>query len=392
MGPMSVQEMVGRLNLKKVVDDELTLAYLTFKCGQYLTSGSGGRKVIGQELLQNPQALFWYIRLQFRETRRTAVGMKALRFARGEDVALEMLTFSNSSHDENPAGPPFSAYGVNAECGELEGVQDIAYLVSDHCVLLNLASNNLEEANLVANKSMLQNSPLSVLSLGGNSFTNCTTVCSCSPSTLLSLDLSFTEGLQFPPNCFQSQFQLMRLVLDGCGITSTVLTAPGFDNVSIFKHLYCLEELSLKENELEGVPALRGLFYFSFSDMEALQSDISLSAFGALELGPRLRHVWVADNPICEVSSVLSQVVGMLSKSISSLHMVDEQRVGAAPASSASAMSDASVRSRLLASRAEAGRYGDALAGALGGPSGLDNMEREFLAALKGEKDNSVVS
>ena len=166
------------------------------------------------------------------------------------------------------------------------------------------------------------------------------------------LDLSYTESLpealRSVPSSFAACPQLVRLVLDGCGLESSA---------GLFTKLSALRELSLKENLFESVDSLRGL--------ECLASS--------------LESLCLADNPVMEVSTQAAEIRALLVQ-MPRFVLLDDKHVREAQPTQGH---------KVVLSRAHASP-----SSAIGGMdgSGLDQMEQEYLSALKGEKDTSVVS
>jgi len=201
-------------------------------------------------------------------------------------------------------------------------------------------------------------------------------------SSLLVLDLSYCT-LSFSHLCFYPLVNLRKLTMDGCGISDTLVVAAtstdddgdGDDDASttigyfdsIFSGLINMQELSLKENELGSSSSLRGLGYYSLPCVDS-----------------KLHSVWIDDNPLCESSKTLTSSVSMLISAITSLVSVNDKNYR----TTATATVDVVAVLRKGDQRIDrsSGGYGS------GSGSGLDSMEKEYLAALKGERETTVVA
>lgn len=181
-------------------------------------------------------------------------------------------------------------------------------------------------------------------------------------SSLVVLDLSFTEnfiiGQGFTSDSCKS---LRRLVLDGCSLEST-LTADG--PMSIFLGLSSLSELSLRENNLSSYESLNGL--------HALHNTLA--------------HLCLEDNPVMEIAAQRSHVEQQLSQHMHRLSTLDKKRLltGNAPED----LNEMQMGSPVVLKRMDGGSH--AISGLSG--VGLDQLEREYLAALNNERDTNVVS
>ena len=185
--------------------------------------------------------------------------------------------------------------------------------------------------------------------------------------SLLSLDLSYSESLELVAGSFLLLVNLRRLNLDGCNIADTssdisiVQRSDSPDppvSKSIFLGLVRLTDLSLNENNLSDVQSLTGLVAF-FSMPYC-----------------RLQRLSITDNEDLPYSAYSSYVAA----AVKTLLFVDNM---------CTANHIVSAFPVVPGSRGAAETVGHA--GFLD-EKGLDSMEREFLMALKNEKDVTVVS
>ena len=241
---------------------------------------------------------------------------------------------------------------------------------------LNIANNGIKD-NTFACLHMLESSYLMFLHAGGNDpgvnfiklISNCT--------QLIILDLSYTENL-----CISSVIgmicpQLIRLVLDGCSLQSTLLPTPedhsNDETSSIFYGLVQLKELSLKENLFKDVESLKGLSFFSFQNK---YTDI---------LVPTLTTVSLVDNPLMEVTSTRKDMETFIFKELPFLTHLNDKSMDSYIGASGIAIPSGDL-SKILK------RDGGGGSVAVGGQEGFENMDKEYLAALKGERDVTIVS
>jgi hypothetical protein len=290
------------------------------------------------------------------------------------------------------------SHKLNTPCSvsaESQGLDNLSWL-DDYVtnkqfllVALSVSSNELTERALCESK-IRSSECLAQLNIGGNQFHNISELTRFLPSSLLILDLSFTEGLQFSVGAFLSCPQLQQLCLDGCGIETTVF--PPSDAVSkvaeephiswagsslakaceasIFYGLIGLVNLSLKENLLETVESFRGLSYFT--------QQFMWDEYKA-EKPCKIRNISIADNPVCETSAEHKKLTAWIVATLPSVQRIDDKAV---KHTTAAAVDHTSAQYR--AARAQQAT--------LSGAGVTDTMEREFAAALKGEKDVAVVS
>lgn len=204
-------------------------------------------------------------------------------------VALKLL-FSEYKKQLNKNSNIFD-YSIIAECAglsdlsiikELENLKiNSSNIMISRLRILNIASNSLTNNIISTIPNWLSTQPLGYLNIGGNGWNSMTSISSSNklPSCLVVLDLSYTESIIFEPGCFLYVPQLLRLVLDGCNIKTTVPNniekislEPSSNNIitvqqgifsSIFYGLVSLQELSLKENCLTGSYFYKNLIYFN---------------------------------------------------------------------------------------------------------------------------------
>jgi len=275
-------------------------------------------------------------------------------------------------------------YSINAECISLEalGIFNRAFNGFQQATLIGLnVSNNQISAQSIQDSHLSLSAILSFSAGGNPSITNSlSTLCSNLPMHLLVLDLSFTNNLVIAPGTFLSCFQLVKLVLDGCDISSTTIDASDDDGRScavssmvvgkqcrgsVFYGLVSLRELSLKENQISSVEALRGLSFFNHP---LNWGDATMSSLRALIA------IHLADNPIHDISSTAKAALEFLQSAIPSLETIDgKPLMNHRQQNSNSTFRPSSV---LPADVREVS----------------DAMEAEFLSAIRGEKDVSIVS
>jgi hypothetical protein len=271
-------------------------------------------------------------------------------------------------------------------------------------IALNVQSNEIPEHEL----SQLRRLPhLMQLSIGGNRFSSITSSSTAYlPSSLLVLDLSFTEGLVFSPGIFVACPQLLQLTIDGCGIVSTTFDEENFEfdsasplrgcegtklaaacRQSIFYGLVNLVNLSMRENAVETTEGFEGLAFFAAQAMHTelltVAPDLTASDSGAAVLPScALTHVCVAENPAFETSSELKKFSSWVAATLPSVRTIDHKVLPGHAAPLTNVVDHTSVEYRAARSQQAT----------LSGAGVTDNMEREFTAALRGEKDVATVS
>ena len=119
-------------------------------------------------------------------------------------------------------------------------------------------------------------------------------------------------------------------------------------------------------------------------------STVSSQPPTLLELPPStLKLLFLRDNPVHSSLSLRRTLKPLLVQRIPSINHLDDEALRPSVSSNPTT-SDRDINRQLLRRR-EADDQRTDLTGPLG-PGGLDSMEREYLAALKGEKDNTVIS
>ena len=299
---------------------------------------------------------------------------------------LEELKQDLTVTDTDTQAPLFMV--TSESSGSPELLTSLSSIFSNHMHQLkglNIANNGVED-EVLATLCILKSPHLVSLSAGGNFIEQNFAISISHCSHLVILDLSFTENLVISSALGTVCPRLLRLVLDGCSVKSTVVESSssssssssyppeevtGTNESSIFYGLVQLEELSLKENLLEDVASLRGLSFFGF---EGKYRDI---------LAPTLKSLWLTDNPLMEVTAMRK---GMEEYVMSTLPFVSELNGMGMDSYNGGKVVIAGDLSGVLQ------RDGDGGSRAVGGQEGFENMDKEYLAALKGERDVTVVS
>ena len=279
-------------------------------------------------------------------------------------------------------------YSIIAENAEIEDLSSLLNLLGTACPPplllrdLNVTGNNIAT---LAPDTFALHSCINNIHLGGNPFQNFSPLAAIFPTTLVALDLSFTEGLVLERCCFVLCPQLIRLCLDGCELNSTMHDEIQGDNQqpstrSIFYGLVQLNLLSLKENNLENPASLDGLQFFAFTDL-----DEDTSRF----VPQSLEYLHIEDNPVSESQSALRATRSALVATIQSLKYINNETTTKKAVSSFDAIGSATRRKRDVLDVSSG--VGNSLFSG-GNENGLDAMEKEYLSALKGERDVSVVA
>jgi len=146
-------------------------------------------------------------------------------------------------------------------------------------------------------------------------------------------------------------------VLDDCSLSSTTTSDQ---QQSLFLGLSRLRELSLRENNLESVESLGGL----------------------LSLHGSLLSLSLEDNPCVDTAAGLERVKELALAHLPLLATLDRKPLRAPGPSDSS---PGVVLTRVEGGSSSVGGLGE-------GKGGLDQMEKEYLAALKQERDTTVVS
>jgi hypothetical protein len=306
---------------------------------------------------------------------------------------------------------PFSSSEQTAKVAlvsEATGLQNFTWLArfegGPPVVALNVQTNEIPEHEL----NQLRRLPhLVQLSIGGNRFSSITSSCAASlPSSLLVLDLSFTEGLVFSPGIFVACPQLLQLTIDGCGIVSTAFDEESFEfdsasplqgcegtnlaaacRQSIFYGLVNLVNLSMRENAVETTEGFEGLAFFAaqaiHTELLTVAPDLAPGDSGAAVLPScALTHISVAENPAFETSSELKKFTSWVAATLPSVRTIDHKLLPGHAAPVTSVVDHTSPEYRAACSQQAT----------LSGAGVTDNMEQEFAAALRGEKDVAIVS
>lgn len=271
--------------------------------------------------------------------------------------------------------------------------------------VLNLQSNQVTEDE-IRKSHLYKLTHLIQLSLGANQLPLLGgALLSSFPSSLLILDLSYTENLKFASGAFLSCPQLLQLTIDGCGITSTTHDEAGFAfedgspllgcegtslglacQQSIFFGLVSLMNLSMKENAVETARGFEGLAYFAaqsiHAELRAISPELARANDGSALPSCTLTNLSVAENSLFESSAEQRAFSAWVATTLPSVRTIDG-KVQPAYASPTAAIVDRTS----AAYRAQRSQQAT-----LSGAGITDNMEREFTAALRGEKDVSVVS
>jgi hypothetical protein len=130
---------------------------------------------------------------------------------------------------------------------------------------------------------------------------------------------------------------------------------------SIFSGLISLRELSLRENQLMSA-SLRGLLYFALGPVDS-----------------KLTKLWIDDNPLCGSQKALRACSEALIKSIPSLSSINDKDY----------LHSTNVVDVVAILRNGQQRISNV---DTGNDKGFANMEKEYLSALRGERENTVVS
>lgn len=365
-------------NERRILGEREEMLFEALNARSALKNQDGVKVVDIENLQQNAQAHFWVLKYSARECIDCSLAMSVLR---GDDGVLPHIDLADATGNSFECGN----FALNAECAELQNLDPIVpFLMGNstkgQCVILNISNNSIPTEEFLDKQTFIRQSSLQALSIGGNPIPELSIISNLLPQSLVCLDLSYCDGISVNKGSFHSLFQILRLILDGCGISSTSTSADG---ASIFSGLVSLEELSLKENNLESKTSLQGLKYFGFAGFVPLSEDIAMTFFGSIDYSLRpscLKHLHIAENPLCETSALHKETVAQLLLDIPSLETLDEKPLRSRESTGVP---------QVQLTRADTGRS-SAMVGI--SAAGLDNMEQEYLAALKGEKDSSVIS
>ena len=202
------------------------------------------------------------------------------------------------------------------------------------------------------------------------------------PPSLLVLDLSYCAGVEgrelaLCAGCFLGCPQLVRLVLDGCGLTSTMCHSVIVDSatqqhsaLSVFFGLVCLQELSLIDNQI-------------CSDNTMLAGIVPPTPAG-VGLLSALKHLAIIGNPCTDTAAEYATLKHALYAGLPALVDIDGY-----PCELVVKATDATIASK------NRGSSTHGITTSINSNTSSDlNLanEKEFLCALKGEKDHTVVA
>lgn len=337
-----------------------------------------------------------------------------------ECVGLENLEFLSTILDSDVKSIQQSIIGLNLSSNGLGDTVWQQYQSSSAASEGN--NNNNDHADGKQKNPLRSLSRLGYLLIGGNSnLYNVAALTSCLPMSLRVLDLSYSEGLTLSRMYFAYLPHLLRLSLDGCGLSDTCLPAPQSANGtssedansgserSFFDGLVNLRELSLKENTFETLESLYGLLWFGRNVASASSKTQSQSqSQSQTPLQPRqsirkptLERLWLGENEVTRESESRRRICELLGGRIETLQSIDSDILKEENADGgmlAGSVGKTTVYDVLAMNAVRGvGREDhviddiNARAGGLTG-GGLDNMEKEYLAALKGERDLAVVA
>lgn len=338
------------------------------------------------------------------------IGSALMLYQKGEEEAIDTIFYGlDVTKDEEISIPDIDTIEeknllLNGDCAGISSLEPffaelrpkVSKFARFGLVLSNNQINDTQFSSVLRDSCVLMTtgSKLTYLSLAGNGITDITSVLgthlgeiqeegedivtrlqnSISLNMLLVLDLSYIEDLNFGQQCppFMGSPLLRRLVLDGCGLSSTVLgeSLINVDAVigeeegkSVFTHsaltcslffgLVSLQELSLNENPLNDVTSLAGLLYFRNAKLQ----DLSLK-----------------DTPLRETTALSLQVNSELSTKIvgATLQSIDGKNI---------------ITSAKLATDVKLSHVSVGISSAEN-----DNADKEFTQALKGEQDTTIVA
>jgi hypothetical protein len=270
-------------------------------------------------------------------------------------------------------------YGINISCKEdLTDISILEPFLGDKMIYLNL-SNSPVSVESMQKCTILQECLLQHLIISGTGI-DMSAVMPCLPSCLLTLDLSYTEGFAFTPGMFMNCPQLIQLCLDGCGICSTVFPpmegagdlSPDEQHTSVtsvFFGLACLVYMSIKENYIARSDDLRGFEYFL---VQTRYDDAPVNGTSESLTELKLSRVDIAENPLCEITTELIASHAVLVSSVPTLRRIDAKQLNVSLDSQGVVFVPSSVA---------------------GSGVGISTaMEKEFDAALRGDRENTVIA
>ena len=250
--------------------------------------------------------------------------------------------------------------------------------VNSYIIGINLGNNLIELFDDQPVISFFSSPNLLYIHLGGNQISSLHFLSNnLNGSNLLILDLSYTENLTIEHNSFVTLPRLTKLILDGCNISQTLIKLENSSS-SIFTGLINLHHLSLKDNYLDSLESLIGITYFSYSN---LGFEYKLLPNHSDIFPPCLRSISLKDNPYNCNDKLKLEIHNILASAIPTLQDIDGNIFNKPD------MHISIDLSKIL--KREVGA--SANIGGLQG-KGLDNMEIEYLAALKNEKDFTIIS
>jgi hypothetical protein len=235
---------------------------------------------------------------------------------------------------------------------------------------LSLESEVTSTEQIDENASTLRSASASMISLFWMRYLSNTRM-----SSIVVLDLSYIENLQIGTLPFLTMPLMRKLVLDGCGISTCTIesnTEARSPLNSIFFGLLSLEELSLAENLLEETSAIDGLSFFG-----------SICEYQTEEISPEnnLKRLNLSENPFRVGTNALKlEVDCLVIELIPGLEELDGRKLHS-QTEDVSQLSVGRIANNDIAAGFTPGGAGD-----------LDIADKEFLAALRGEKDVSVVA
>ena len=324
-------------------------------------------------------------------------------------------------------------------------------LNDDSFLTINNGSNDNSDKNYDiddVDHKVKKLSKISKLSIGGNPITSLlninTSIANSAylPRFLLELDCSYCYEVEIVSGSFLSLPQLKRLILDGCGLHSTfsasehdedsVLVKEGHEQQSgeqpedasnndnnnsirkmalkycesnensIFAGLIQLEYLSLKENNLINLEDMKGLKYFFrfntllslyIEDNEVCQDKSSLDALESFLCTTTTTTTTTATTTTTTTTATTinsnsndSSKGRDISIGLSSLQCIDNRLVNESKIVAKNKI--AQGISHIQLHRDNGGNNSNDIRSA----GDVDVLEQDYLAALKGEQDSTVVS
>lgn len=319
-----------------------------------------------------------------------------LEYSKGEDVSGDFRVIECSSENDiitflivNEEATERTSVVLVAECigiNSMSAIDEALCTISDAVVIacrsltgLNMSSNQCMDSTFSSSRLLALTTDLSYLHLGGNQLVYPASLFkNLSNCNILILDLSYTETLCLSAFDFLYIPQLKRLVLDGCNLESTTCKSSEDteEEISIFWGLVELQDLSLRENQLSSIRSLSGLSFFNISSV----GTAAIPNYVTNLLPPTLSQIWLSSNPCCETSAGSAEVNFYVKMLIPSLLTVDGR-----------AVQEAATRSIDLSKVLKREEVGNSLS-VTGSGVAFENLEKEYLAALKNEKDGTVVN